>query len=148
MECFWLVKHVWKSESESHLVMSNSLQPHGLYSPWNSPGQDTGVGSLLQGIFPTQRSNPGSTHYRQILYQLSHKVNPIILEPKNTILSPGDRSDPGIGLGSPTLQVDLLPTELSGKPETCIEQIDSASMPGLLKNTTTIVLGQNWVIGP
>ena len=29
-------------------------QPHGLYSPWNSPGQDTGVGSLslLQGIFP------------------------------------------------------------------------------------------------
>ena len=34
-------------------------QPHGLYSPWNSPGQNTGVGSLslLQGIFPTQRSN-------------------------------------------------------------------------------------------
>ena len=36
--------------------MSNSWQPHGLYSPWNSPGQNTGVGSLslLQGIFPTQ----------------------------------------------------------------------------------------------
>ena len=35
--------------------------PHGLYSPWNSPGQNTGVGglSLLQGIFPTQGSNPG-----------------------------------------------------------------------------------------
>ena len=34
--------------------MSNSLQPHGLYSPGNSPGQNTGVGSisLLQGIFP------------------------------------------------------------------------------------------------
>ena len=29
--------------SESHSVMSNSLQPHGLYSPWNSPGQNTGV---------------------------------------------------------------------------------------------------------
>ena len=42
-------------------VMSNSLQPHGLYSPWNSPVQNTGVGSLslLQGIFPTQESNPG-----------------------------------------------------------------------------------------
>ena len=42
-------------ESESHSVLSNSLQPHGLYSSWNSPGQNTGVGnlSLLQGIFPT-----------------------------------------------------------------------------------------------
>ena len=33
-------------ESESHSVVSDSLQPHGLYSPWNSPGQNTGVGSL------------------------------------------------------------------------------------------------------
>ena len=43
-------------ESESHSVMSDSLRPHGLYSPWNSPGYNTGVGSLslLQGIFPTQ----------------------------------------------------------------------------------------------
>ena len=42
-------------------VASNSLQPHGLYSPWNSPGQNTGVGSrsLLQGIFPTQGLNLG-----------------------------------------------------------------------------------------
>ena len=44
--------------SENHLVVSNSLWAHGLYSPWNSPGQNTGVGglSLLQGIFPTQVS--------------------------------------------------------------------------------------------
>ena len=44
-------------KSESCSVMSNSLQPHGLYSPWNSLSQNTGVGSLslLQGIFPTQR---------------------------------------------------------------------------------------------
>ena len=56
-------------------VVSNSLRPYGLYSPWNSPGQNTGVGSLslLQGIFPTQGSNPGFPHCRQILYQLSHK---------------------------------------------------------------------------
>ena len=42
--------------------MSDSLQPHGPYSPWNSPGQNTGVGSLslLQGISPTQGSNPVS----------------------------------------------------------------------------------------
>ena len=40
--------------------MSDSLRSHELYSSWNSPGQNTGVGnlSLLQGIFPTQGSNP------------------------------------------------------------------------------------------
>ena len=52
------------SVSESRSVMSHSLRPHGLYSPWASPGQKTGVGSisLLQGIFPTQGSNPGLPH--------------------------------------------------------------------------------------
>ena len=51
-----------------------------LYSPWNSPGQNTGVGSpsLLRGIFPTQGSNPGLPHCRWILYQLSHKGSPDI----------------------------------------------------------------------
>ena len=46
---------------ESHSVVSNSLWPHGLHSGWNSPGQNSGVGSLslLQGIFPTQGSKPG-----------------------------------------------------------------------------------------
>ena len=41
----------------------------------NSPGQNTGMGSLslLQGIFPTQGLNPGLPHCRRILYQLSHK---------------------------------------------------------------------------
>ena len=50
-----------KSESESCSVMSNSFRPHGLYSPWNSPDGNTGVGSLslLQGIILTQGSNPG-----------------------------------------------------------------------------------------
>ena len=62
--------------------MSDSLRPHGLYSPWNFPGQNTGVGSLslLQGIFPTQGSNLGLPHCRQILYQLSHQGSPKILE--------------------------------------------------------------------
>ena len=70
------------AESESLSVMSHSLWPHGLYSPWNSPGQSTGVGSLffLQGIFPTQGSNPGLPRCRQILYQLSHQESPRILE--------------------------------------------------------------------
>ena len=45
------------------------------YSPWNSPGKNTRVGSLslLQGIFPTQGLNPGLPHCRQILYHLSHR---------------------------------------------------------------------------
>ena len=60
---------------QSHSVVSESLQPHELYSPWNSPGQNTGVAScsLLQGIFPTQGSNPGLPHCRRVLYQLSHR---------------------------------------------------------------------------
>ena len=51
--------------------MSGSLQSHGLYSSWNSPVQNTGVGSLslLQEIFSTQGLNPGFSHCRQILYQ-------------------------------------------------------------------------------
>ena len=71
-----------ESESESCSVMSDSLQPHGLYSPWNSLGQNTGLGSLslLQGIFPTQGLNPGLPCCRQILYQLSHKRSARILE--------------------------------------------------------------------
>ena len=67
------------SESESCSAMSNCLLPHGVYSPWNSPGQNTGMGtsrSLLQGIFPTQGSNPGLPHCRWILYQLSQKGSP------------------------------------------------------------------------
>ena len=69
-------------ESESRSVVFDSLWPHGLYSPWNSPGQNTGVGSLslLQGIFPTQGWNPGLQHCRWILYQLSHQKSPTILE--------------------------------------------------------------------
>ena len=71
--------HVLKIyESESCSVLSDSLQPHGLYTSWNSPGHNTRVGSLflLQGIFPTQRSNLGIPHCRRILNQLSHNGSP------------------------------------------------------------------------
>ena len=59
-----------------------TLWPHGLYSPLNSPGQNTGVSSLflLQGILPTQGSNWGLPHCGQILYQMSNKGSPRILE--------------------------------------------------------------------
>ena len=116
--CAYIVK-----VSESRSVVSNSLRPHGLYSPWNSLGQNTEVGSLslLQGIFPTQGSNPRLPHCRQILYQMSHKGSPRILEwvayPFSSgSPSPGAFPDPGIKPGSPALQVDSLPTELSERP--------------------------------
>ena len=106
-----------ESESESRSVVSNSLRSHGLYSPWNSPGQNTRVGSLslLQWIFPTQGSNPGLPHCRRILYQLSHEGSPRILE---WVAYPfSSRSFwPRYQPGSPALQADSLPTELSGKP--------------------------------
>ena len=98
----------WKSPDPS--------RPHGLYNPWNSPGQNTGVGSLslLQGVFPTQGSNQGLLHCRQILYQLSHKGSPRTME-LVPIPSPEDLPNPGIEQGSPSLQVDSLLTELSKK---------------------------------
>ena len=70
-------RYLWKWKSLSCVRLF--VTP---YSPWNSPGQNTVVGSpsLLQGIFPTQGSNPGLSHCRRILYQLSHKGSPIILE--------------------------------------------------------------------
>ena len=79
------LKFFWKNalsefESESCSIVSDSLQPHGLYTPRNSPGQNTGVGSLslLQGMFPTQESNLGLLHCKLTLYswtiRKAHKV--------------------------------------------------------------------------
>ena len=79
----WMMSQIMvvKTESESHSVVFDSLWSHELCSPWNSLGQNTGVGSLslLQGILPTQGSNPGLHHCRHILYQLSHKGSPIMV---------------------------------------------------------------------
>ena len=60
----------WKSLSHVQLFATPWTN-----SPWNSPGQNTAVGSLslLQGSLPTQGSNQGLSHCRRILYQLSHK---------------------------------------------------------------------------
>ena len=79
MGCTWngTSKLTWKSLSHVRLFATPWV-----YSPWNSSGQNTGMGilSLLQGIFPTQGLNPGLPHCRWILYQLSHKASPRILE--------------------------------------------------------------------
>ena len=76
--------------------MSDSLQPHGLYSPWNSPGLNTGVGSLslLQGIFPT----PGIELRSPTLQADSLPAEPQG-KPKNT------------GVGSLSLLQGIFPTQ-------------------------------------
>ena len=101
------------SESESHSVVSDSLRPHGLNNPWNSPGQNTGVGclSLLQGNFP----NPGIKPRSPALQEDSLPTEPSG-KPKNTgvgslSLLQGNLPNPGIEPRSPALQVGSLPAE-------------------------------------
>ena len=78
------IDHIKKFKDEQcwWVKFSQSCPTLWTYSPWNSLSQNTGVGSLsfLQGTFPTQGSNPGLSHCRQFLYQLSHKGSPRILE--------------------------------------------------------------------
>ena len=61
------------SESESHSVMSDSLQPQGLYSPWNSPGQNPGVGSLS---LSRGSPNPGIEPRSPVLHSYSLPAEP------------------------------------------------------------------------
>ena len=76
--------------------VSNSLRPHVLYSPWDSLGQNTRVGSLsfLQGIFPTQGLNPGLPHCKVIFLPAEPRG-----KPKNT------------GVGSLSLLQRIFPTQ-------------------------------------
>ena len=74
----------WKCQSLSHvqLFATCRLCPTRLLCLWNCPDRNTGVGChfLLQGMFPTQGSNRGLFHCRQILYNLSHQRDPFISE--------------------------------------------------------------------
>ena len=72
-------------ESESEVAQScptlcdpMDCKPTTLLHPWDFPGKSTGMGChcLLQRIFPTQGSNPGLPHCRQMLYHLSHQGSP------------------------------------------------------------------------
>ena len=93
-------RNEWVKVAQSCLT----LWSHGLYSPWNSPGQNTGVGSLslLQGIFPTQGLNLGLLHCRWILYQLSHKGSPrrrkVKVKLHLTLCNPTECSLPGFSV--------------------------------------------------
>ena len=75
--CAWSLSHV-------RLCNPMDCSPPGSSVHGDSPGKNTGVGchALLQGIFPTQGSNPGLPHCRQILYCLNHQRSPGNLCPK------------------------------------------------------------------
>ena len=78
----WWVAVFGVAQSQTQLKRLSSSSSSRWYSPRDSPGQNTGVGtlSILHGIFTAQGSNPGLLHSRQILYQLSHKGSPRVLE--------------------------------------------------------------------
>ena len=88
----WELDHKEGCENESHSVVSNSLWSHRLCSPWNSPGQNTGVGnfSFSRGSSQPQGLNPGLPTSTQILYEPQGK-------PKNT------------GVGSRSLLQQIFP---------------------------------------
>ena len=69
----------WSRSVVSYSSRPHGLQPTRLLHPWNFPGKSTGVGChfLLQEIFPTQESNLGLPHCRQMLYHLSHQGSPL-----------------------------------------------------------------------
>ena len=79
---FILISNKVKSLSRVQLFATPWTVPTRLLCPWNFPGKSTRVGChfLLQGIFPTQGSNPGLLHCRQLLYCPSHQRSPKILK--------------------------------------------------------------------
>ena len=142
-----LLSHQFPCESESRSVMSDSLWPHGLYSSWNSPGQNTGVGSLslLQGIFLTQESNQGLLHGRQILYELNYQGSPQFPWSFSSAEIQGglhrrigvwlERSEPN-GQKDPILTVSPLPAFLHWKRPWCWERLKAKGEVG----------GREWMI--
>ena len=84
------------SKNESCSVMSDSLRPYGLYSPWDSPGKNTGMDrlSLLQGDLP----NPG-IEPRSPTLQVDSLPAESQGKPKNT------------GVGSLSLLQGIFPTQ-------------------------------------
>ena len=98
----------------SRSVMSDSATPwtvaYQAPSPWDFPGKSAGLDwhFLLQGIFPTQKSNPGLPHCRQTLYRLSQQGFPCGSAGKESTCNVGDQGSisglgrsPGGGHGNP-----------------------------------------------
>ena len=103
--------------TQSCLTLWDPLDSPGSSVHEDSPGKNIEVGChvLLQGIFPTQVSNPGPLCCRGVLYHLRHQGSPRTLEWVAHPLSRGS-SWPRNQLGSPALQAVSLSAELPGKP--------------------------------
>ena len=101
------IKNKWKWKL---LSLSDSLGPHGLFSPGNSPGQNTGVGShsVLQGIFPTEGSNPGVLHCRRFF--TSWSIRETVHNKCNALESSRNQPPPP---AMPCLWVNCLPLNQS-----------------------------------
>ena len=110
--------HVKVKVAQSCPILCNSM----VCSPWNFPGQNTGVGSfsLLQGIFPTQGLNPTLPHCRQVLLPAEPEGKPKNAGVGSLFLLQRIFLTQESKLGSPAWQADSLPTELSGKPITIL----------------------------
>ena len=92
-------------ESESCSVTSNFLQPHGLYSPWNSPGQNIGVDSLslLQGNLPNTGIEPRSPALQMDSLPAESQVKPKNTRVGSHSLLQGNLPNTGIEPGSPAM---------------------------------------------
>ena len=119
--CAWscpsILSQPHSRENESRSVLSDTLRPHGLHSPWNSPGQSTGVGTLSFSKGSSQPRDPAQvssisggffTRWATREAQEYWSGWPI--------LSPADHPNPRIEPRSPALQVDSLLAEIPGKP--------------------------------
>ena len=105
------------------LIASDPLWPHALWPtrllrPWGFSSKNARVGchAFIQEIFPTQGSNPGLPHCRQILYHLSHQGSPRMLE---WVAYPFSRElpKPGVEPWSPALQITVKRREVKNKRE-------------------------------
>ena len=104
--------------SEVKVALSDSLWPHGLYSPCNSPGQNTGVIAFLFSRGSSQPRDQSQVSCIAGGFFTSWATR----EAQEywsgcPIPSPADLPEPGTKLGSPALQADSVPTELSGNPQ-------------------------------
>ena len=98
--------------------MSDSLQPHELYGPWNSLGQNTGVGnlSLLQGDLPNSGIKPRSPALQVDSLPAEPQVKPKNTGVGSLFLLQQIFATQESKQGYPALQVVSLPTELPGNP--------------------------------
>ena len=127
----------WKSVTQLCLT---------LYSPWNSPAKNTGVGnlSLLQGIFPTQGSNPNLLHCRRNLYQLSQKGCKTMKFIISHSIFTGKESTCNVGDSGLICRLGRLPGEGNGNPFQYSWRFPWAEEPGGLQSLGLQRVGHDW----